>query len=69
MFTSGFERDYTVGEGVGSLEVCVAILDPQEFELSGNAQINYTFTLEPETAAGTLGNCWYVHTVQGLKIM
>jgi len=60
-----------VEEGVGTLEVCIAILDPQQFQLSGNVQINFALTLEPETATGTVGNCWHCTCkmmVQGLPL-
>ena len=58
-------------EGLGTLEVCIAILDPQQFQLSGNVQINFALTLEPETATGTMGNYWYCACklmVQGLPL-
>ena len=49
---AGLENNYSVAERVGSQEVCVAILDPQTFQLSGNARISFTITLMPGTASG-----------------
>ena len=58
VLTAGFERSYTVGEDIGTLEVCIAILDSQnsQIQLLGNVHINFTVSLE--TATGTLGKYW-----------
>ena len=65
---AGLENNYSLAERVGSQEVCVAILDPQSFQLSGNVRISFNIILLSGTASGK-NNFFTISTLHAILHM